>query len=150
MLQIFVPVTGALALALLGYKFTLRSDLRIKGAEARLTIQRQAMDDVQQALRNFWLAAARLLMASGGQRLQETDLLSIIDESGAILIVGISRLQDRQLADDVADWHHSIVLKVASPTVLSREDVSNEHNDFIKLSNRLGAKLRELIAIHPV
>lgn len=45
MLQIFVPVGSALGLALLGYRFALRSDLRAKGTEARLAIQRQALEE---------------------------------------------------------------------------------------------------------
>jgi hypothetical protein len=150
MLQIFVPVASALALALLGYRFTLRSDLRLKGAEARLTIQRQAIDDVQQALRTFWITAAKLLRVTQEERLRDTELLSKLEDAGAALTLGHSRLQDRQLADDMAEWHHATNVKVGSPQVQSREAVSRAHQTFVVLSDRLGATLRELTVVyHP-
>jgi hypothetical protein len=133
---------------LLGYWFTLRSDLRSKGAEARLAIQRQAIDDVQQALKTFWVAAAKLLRVSLEERLRKAELLSKLEEAGTVLTVGHSRLQDRQLADDVADWHHATALKVGSTQVLSKDEVSSEHKNFVALSDRLGARLRELTAVH--
>lgn len=71
MLQIFVPVGSALALALLGYRFTLRSDLRAKGTEARLAIQRQALEEAQHALMTFWVSAAKLLRYALPQRLEK-------------------------------------------------------------------------------
>lgn len=61
MLRIFVPVVSALGLALLGYRFTLRSGLRSRRAQARPTIQCQVIDDVQQALKTFWVVGGQLL-----------------------------------------------------------------------------------------
>jgi hypothetical protein len=149
MLQIFVPVGSALGLALLGYRFTLRSDLRAKGTEARLAIQRQALEDAQHALMTFWVSAAKLLRYALPERLEKKELLSRLEEASSAATVAYSRLLDRQLADNVAEWQHSTSLRLQPPGALSSVEVNAEHADFVALCGRLGERLRELTAMEP-
>jgi len=144
MLQVFVPVGSALALALLGYWFTLRSDREAKATEARLAIQRRALEDAQRALMKFWLSAAKLLRFPQHERLDKKDLLAAMEDASAAVTVAYSRLQDRQLADDMADWHYATAQHLQSSPPLSAVDVNARNPDFASLSNRLGERLREL------
>ena len=149
MLQIFVPVCSALGLALLGYRFTLRSDLRARGTEARLAIQGQALEDAQHALMTFWISAAKLLRYALPERLEKKELLSRLEEASSAATVAYSRLLDRQLADSVAEWQHTTSLRLQSPEALSSAEVNAEHADFVALCDRLGETLRELTAMEP-
>jgi hypothetical protein len=150
MLQIFVPVGSALGLALIGYRCTLRSDLQAKGTEARLAIQRQALEDAQHALMTFWVSAAKLLRYALPERLEKKELLSRLEEASSAATVAYSRLLDRQLADNVAEWQHSTSLLLQSPEALSSPEVNAEHADFVALCDRLGERLRELTAVEPM
>ena len=96
----FVLVASALGLAILGYRFTLRSDLRGRRTEARLSIQRRALEDAQQSLMTFWVAAAKLLRTDHQARLDNKDLLFALEDASAAVTVTYSRLLDRELADD--------------------------------------------------
>jgi hypothetical protein len=147
MLQVFVPVASALGLALLGYYFTLKSDLRAKSTEARLAIQRQALEDAQHALMTFWTCAAKLLRYPFSERLERRDLVTGLEDASVEVTVAHSRLADRQLADDIAIWHFATSLRLQSERAAqSADDVNTEHMRFVALSNRMGVALRELSA----
>ena len=88
MLRIFVPVASALGLALLGYRFTLRSGPRSRRAQARPTIQCQLMDDVQQALKTFWVVAGQLLRVPQGECFQRREQLSALVEASVAATIG--------------------------------------------------------------
>lgn len=147
MLQVFVPVVSALGLAVLGYRFTLRSDLRGRRTEARLSIQRQALEDAQQSLMTFWGAAAKQLRTDYQARLDNKDLLFAMEDASAAVTVAYSRLVNRKLADDMADWHFATSKSLRSPAAWSQDEVAAAHASFVALSNRLGVGLRELTAI---
>jgi hypothetical protein len=146
MVQVFVPVASALGLALLGYSLTLKSDLRAKSIEARLSIERQALEDAQQALMTFWVSAAKLLRYSLPDRLERKDLLSKLEHASSAVMVAYSRLEDRQLASDIADWQHSTSLRLRSAEAVSTVELNDGHPEFVAISDRLGEQLRELTA----
>jgi hypothetical protein len=146
MLQVFVPVVSALGLAVLGYYFTLKSDLRSKSTEARLNIQRQALEDAHAALSSFWNCAARLLRYPFEMRLAQKELISKMEDASVGVTVSSSRLADQELADDMIDWHFAVANLLTSRTGLSADEVNRQNAGFTAVSNRRGQALRELSA----
>lgn len=72
-----------------------------------------------------------------------------MEEASSAVTVAYSRLLDRQLADDVADWQHATSVRLQSRDALSAAEVNAEHDGFVALSDRLGERLRELTVTEP-
>lgn len=98
----------------------------------------------------FWVSAAKLLRYALPERLEKKELLSRLEEASSAATVAYSRLLDRQLADNVAEWQHSTSLRLQSPGALSSAEVNAEHAGFVALCDRLGERLRELTATKPM
>lgn len=149
MLQIFVPVATALMAAVVAYRFSVRGDREAKFTEARVQIQRQAIEDAQQAVADYWFWGQKAIRAGG---ISVPDIISGLEQASTQLAVTYSRLQDRQLADDIVDWHSHITSRIASITgsPLSNEGarqlIHAEDGPFLELCDRLGNSLRDLSA----
>jgi len=138
MLQISVPVASALGLALLGYRIAVASDLRAKGTEARLKIERRAIEETQSALMSYWLSAAKLLRFPRQERAAMQDLTFKMQDASAAITVGYSRLMDRNLADDLATWHYATSLKVRSSDRLSADELTVRMTALSRLASGSG------------
>jgi len=149
MLQIFVPVATALLAAVVAYRFSLRGDREARFTEARLQVQRQALEATQNALADYWFWGQKALRA---RNLDDPDVVSGLEKASTALTVTHSRLQDRNLAESVLAWHTNVTVRIGavagSKTSYeeARRVISDENDEFNALCNALGNSLRDLSA----
>src|SRR5258708_32583562 len=147
MLQIFVPVATALLVAAVAYRFGVRTDREARFAEARLQIQRQAIENAQQALADYWFWGQKVFRT---RSISDPDVVTGLERASTQLSVTYSRLQDRQLADGIIVWHKHITVRMGS-VIESQPSydeakliIHSEDIHFLGLCNTLGNSLRDL------
>jgi len=154
MLQIFVPLATALAVAFLAYRFSVSQDRKTKNHEARLQIQRKALEDAQQALADYWFFAGKMLRSDNPN---DTKLELGLEQAINQLTVALSRIDGRSLAKDVDAWREGVNQHLKSarkPSPLpgvkekarerAKEIIHNEDKTFDKLCDDFGDRLRKL------
>jgi hypothetical protein len=139
MLTIFVPALAALLVAVIGQAWSARATRRAEERAAWQALQQGTLTETQDQLMVFWLATAKIMRGVTIAELKFT----LQDANARLTILG-TRIADRQLAADLADWQQGMNLRsqglVASGALLTPEQVNELHPGFINLADQLGAK----------
>jgi hypothetical protein len=145
MLTIFVPALVALLVVVIGQALTAASARRAEERTAWRALQQNVLLETQDQLMVFWLATAKVLRGVTAMELKFT----LQDASARLTVLG-TRIAERQLGADLADWQHKMSLEtqrvVRDAIALTSEQVDQLNPRFIALSDRLGASA---IALRP-
>jgi hypothetical protein len=138
MLTIFVPALAALLVAVIGQAWSAAAARRAEERAAWRVLQQGTLTETQDQLMDFWLATAKIMRGVTADELKFR-----LQDAGARLTVLGTRIADRQLAADLADWQHEMNLRTQrvarSAALLTPEQVNELNPGFIALSDRLGA-----------
>lgn len=137
MLTIFVPALVALLVVMIGQAWAATSARQAQERTTWRTLQQDVLLETQDRLMELWVATAKLLRGSAREDLQTT-----LQEASARITVLGSRIADRQLADDLAKWHHEMALEVTrvrGEGVRTQAQVQEHHQQFLALVDRLGS-----------
>jgi hypothetical protein len=145
MLTIFVPALVALLVVVIGQAWAAAAARKAEERTAWRALQQSVLLETQDQLMAFWMATAKILRGVGDVQLRFT----LQDASARLTVLG-SRIADRQLAADLADWQYEMILQtqrvLGGADALTPGQVSELNPRFIALADRLGGSA---IALRP-
>jgi hypothetical protein len=138
MLTIFVPALAALVVAVIGQAWAAAAARRAEERTAWRALQQSTLTETQDQLMAHWLTIAKILRGATAAELPFT-----LQDANARLTVLGTRIADRQLAGDLAEWQQEMNLEaqrvVRNGVPLTAEQVNQINPRFIALADRLGA-----------
>jgi hypothetical protein len=143
MLTIFIPALVALIVVMIGQAWTAKSAREAEERTVWRALQQSVLLETQDRLMDNWVVTAKLLRGA-----DHPDLPTAMEEASTRLTILGPRIADRQLATDIADWHHELAKAigkvVAGGEPFSPEQITSYHRKYVALADRLGAAAIEL------